>query len=348
MQTLQRVDMKFKEGDRVYCNIKDNDRSMELQPFIVTSINADGTYKLQGVYRRHFDAAEEQHIIHALATPEALVKLWQRQDPHLLDADGMQSFIDRRLQAQDLRWLMRTGHPSNIGLDDISRFDVMHRISEKRLQFLEDLGWPTDLNSYYKNIYTGSIHTLEQELWGMHDDLDSWRTEMHKTEEQLNELTNGDFYCLLDLTKGPGQVDPNKNTLGGKGLECTSVKEMRWYLKYYPHIEQIVKESLRLHKAFYERLNAGRHGEPRLITDRFFRSDECMAKIAGMCRMFEIDLDKLEDTSTFPERSIEGHVWSIVEHYEPATREEVEAWFKEHPTGEEEELGEGEEDAETD
>ena len=269
-------------------------------------------------------------------TKNEVVDEWRKQDPYLLDVDGMLEFIERRSQAQELLRLIRLCHPDEHG-EAISRSEVLQRISCQGLKILEDLGWPAAMNSYYTNLHTGDVATLESELWSLTDDLDPWRTVLHKYEEEINELTSGDFYCLIDETpRGRESFPPDgKCTLAGRGLECCTVKDMRWYLKHYPHIEQIVKEAVRAHKAFYENFSCGRHGEPKLLTDPYFRSDSCTHNIVGLSRMFGIDVDTLEDTSLLPPRSVEGHVWAVMECWRPATAEEVKVYQEKHPEGEE-------------
>jgi len=267
-----------------------------------------------------------------LATKETIIEEWRKQDPYLLEPEKMLEFIDKRLAAQELVRLMRLCHPNEHG-EAVTRGEVMHRIREQGLKVLDDLGWPRDMNSYYKNMHTGDISTLEQTLWDLTDNLDAWRTKMHEQEETINELTNTDFYCL----KPEAETEEKKVRCAGRGLECCSSKDMKAYVNQYPHIKDIVIESLRLHKAFYEQMNAGRFKELKLLTDNIFRNDECIHNIVVMCRMFKIDVDKIEDTSTFPPRSIEGHVWWVVENWEPATPEEVKAWQEKHPEEENDE-----------
>lgn len=260
-----------------------------------------------------------------LVSKENIIEEWRKQDPHLLEPERMLEFIDKRLAAQELMRLMRLGHPNQHG-EAVTRGEVMHRISEQGLKILDDLGWPRDMNSYYKNMHTKGLATLEQTLWDCSDDLNAWRTKMHEQEEEINELTNGDFYCL----KPEAETEDKKVRCAGRGLSCCSSKDMKWYVNRYPHIKDIVIESLRLHKAFYEQQHAGRYEEPKLLTDNFFRSDECIHNIVAMCRMFKIDVDKIEDTNTLPPRSIEGHVWWILENWEPATPQEIKTWKETH------------------
>jgi len=256
-----------------------------------------------------------------LATRESIIEEWRKQDPHLLEPEKMLEFIDKRLEAQELLRLIRLCHPNEHG-EAVTRSEVIRRISERGLAILDSLGWPRNMDSYYKNLHVGRLETLEKILWDLADDLDAWRTKMHDYEEEINELTNSDFYCLEPEAK----TEQDKVRCGGRGLECCSSKDMKGYLSRYPHIKDIVIEALRIHKAFYEQLPAGRYGEPKLLTDDHFRNDECTHNIVSMCRMMGIDVDKIEDTSTLPPRSIEGHVWWVLESHEPASQQEIQAW----------------------
>lgn len=173
-----------------------------------------------------------------LMSSSDVVEEWRKQDPYLLDAEGMTEFIDRRLQAQELLRLIRLCHPTEHG-EAITRGEVIHRIYHYGLKILEDLGWTTDMNSVYKNLHTGELETLRDCLWWLHDDLDPYRSKMHQLEEDLNDLTNGDWSCLYfgEEEKCSLKIDRDCESCKSKlsrGLETFPVNTIRKLLKKHP------------------------------------------------------------------------------------------------------------------
>ena len=92
-----------------------------------------------------------------------LVEAWKRGDPFLLDVEGFTEFIDRRMKAEELKRLIRLGHPNQHG-EAYTRFEVIKQISQTGLQILEDLGWPSDMNSNYKYLGGYKVEKLGQIL----------------------------------------------------------------------------------------------------------------------------------------------------------------------------------------
>lgn len=152
-----------------------------------------------------------------LESREPLIEEWRKQDPLLVDADKMMEFIDRRLEAQEMLRLIRLCHPNEHG-EAITRSEVIEKIGAQGLKILDDLGWPRDMESYYKFIHTGDICTLADALWDLSDDLDPWRTAMHDYEDEIVELTNRDFLCL----EPQEETEEKKVRCAGRGLECTA------------------------------------------------------------------------------------------------------------------------------
>lgn len=95
-----------------------------------------------------------------------LLEEWMKRDPYLIDTDGYLEFVDRRLNAEELKRLIRLGHPNQHG-EPYGRFDVIKMISERGLKILEDLGWPTDMGSHYILIHGYEVSTLKDCLFSL-------------------------------------------------------------------------------------------------------------------------------------------------------------------------------------
>jgi len=65
--------------------------------------------------------------------------------------------------AERILYLIRLGHPPEKG-EKYTRYEVQDEIKRRGLQLLKDLNWNCDLNSIYKNRYTGSEESLGQLL----------------------------------------------------------------------------------------------------------------------------------------------------------------------------------------
>jgi len=97
-----------------------------------------------------------------------LFEEWKKQDPYLIDTDGYLEFIEKRLHAEELKRLIRLGHPNQHG-EPYNRFDVIKMIRERGLKILEDLGWPTDMDSHYINIHGYEVRTLKDCLFWLNE-----------------------------------------------------------------------------------------------------------------------------------------------------------------------------------
>lgn len=97
-----------------------------------------------------------------------LVEEWKEKDPFLLDIEGFEKFVQNRTDAKELLRLTRLGHPNQHG-EPYSRLDVMKMIEERGMQILDDLGWPSDMDSHYSNIHGYTVSTLKQILYQFYD-----------------------------------------------------------------------------------------------------------------------------------------------------------------------------------
>lgn len=66
--------------------------------------------------------------------------------------------------AERIRHLMSLGHPCECG-EHYSRWMIMDECKRRGKLLFLDLGWPIEQDSIYKNKYTGSEHTLRQEVY---------------------------------------------------------------------------------------------------------------------------------------------------------------------------------------
>lgn len=97
-----------------------------------------------------------------------LLEEWRKRDPYLIDTEGYLEFIDRRMKAEELKRLIRLGHPNQHG-EPYGRFEVIDMISEIGIRILEDLGWPTDMESHYRSIHGYEVRTLQECLFFFKD-----------------------------------------------------------------------------------------------------------------------------------------------------------------------------------
>lgn len=88
-----------------------------------------------------------------------LLAEWKKRDPFLLDLEGFQRFSD----AHDLKRLIRLGHPDEYG-ESYRRLDVIKTIEERGMRILDDLGWSSDPNAYYKQVGGYRVERLGQIL----------------------------------------------------------------------------------------------------------------------------------------------------------------------------------------
>ena len=224
-----------------------------------------------------------------------LLEEWKKRDPLLADVGGFQRFSD----AHELKRLIRLGHPNQHG-EEYTRSDVISMIAERGGQLLEDLGWPTSWLSEYRNTHTGRVETLESALKWLNDGLDPLRSEMHRFEERINALTDGELY----------------DGFAARGLETYKVTELKKLVKKFPFIDELVRRSVILHKGFYERCKFGQ--ETALpLTDDFFKADESVKNIASHCRWLGIDINEIVPDKDLPPRNYWTHLFSVLEHWEP-------------------------------
>ena len=110
-----------------------------------------------------------------------LLEEWMKSDPYLIDTDGYLEFLDRRMNAEELKRLIRLGHPNQHG-EPYSRLDVMKMISERGLKILEDLGWPADMDSHYMPLCGYEVRTLKDCLFWF---VDQPRIDGYNADEQV-------------------------------------------------------------------------------------------------------------------------------------------------------------------
>lgn len=98
----------------------------------------------------------------------------------------MEEKINKELQAESaerLLKLIRMGHPNEKG-EPYSRFEVMKEIN-KRPNILKDLGWTTEDDAIYLNLYTHSSKTLKDISYNIHDGLNLWGVMEHWCPEAI-------------------------------------------------------------------------------------------------------------------------------------------------------------------
>lgn len=228
---------------------------------------------------------------------DKLLEQWKQHDPLLADLEGFQRF----LEANELKRLVRLCHPNQHG-EPFHRGQVIRMIEDYSMQILDDLGWPSDWQSKYRNIHTGTVETIESILkhWG--EGLSPCMRQMHDLEEGLNELTNGEFYG--------GAV--------GRGLETFKVTELRRLAKKHdsPEFKEILYKAVFLHKGFYERVSRG-DNPPVPLTDEYFKGDISVQNISSHCRRLGIDLEEIVPDSDLPPKSYDSELFTLLEHWEP-------------------------------
>jgi len=67
--------------------------------------------------------------------------------------------ILKKETAKRILYLIRLGHPTEKG-ELYNRYQVMEEIENRGFDLLKELGWNTDLESLYKNRYTGGVYSL--------------------------------------------------------------------------------------------------------------------------------------------------------------------------------------------
>ena len=170
------------------------------------------------------------------------------------------------------------------------------------MKILDDLGWPSDWQSKYRNIHTGTVETLEEILKHWSDGLAPLCRQMRDLDEKINELTNGEFYggCAL------------------RGLETFKVTELRKLAKKhdYQELKEILRKAIFLHKAFYERCSRG-DNPPLPLTDEFHRGSTSVQNISSQCRWLGIDPEEIIPDSDLPPKSYDSELFTLLEHWEP-------------------------------
>jgi len=144
-----------------------------------------------------------------------LFEEWKKRDPYLIDTDGYLEFVDRRMRAEELKRLIRLGHPDQHG-EPHGRFEAIEMIQQRGLKILEDLGWPTDMDSHYMLIHGYEVRTLKDCLFWLsgsktidryNADEEVWHVLEHweptdQTESVYPELTEEDKQYAIQCAVG--------------------------------------------------------------------------------------------------------------------------------------------------
>jgi len=212
-----------------------------------------------------------------------------------------------KLSAKEILAMLRvpSGHPNQHGYP-YSRSKVLEECKKRGKQLLEELGWPTSSDAIYYNIRDGEPETLKD----ITDDwqLDGFRGMLHEQEEELNRLTNGEFY----------------GDCASKGLECSTVSEWKILVEKHPTIQKKIREAIRLHKGFWEILYKKSLAS---LNDSARRADESADNIIKLSNWVGLDVNKTEEPDSLPKLSIYYGVWAVLEHYSP-TRPKIEEVIK--------------------
>jgi hypothetical protein len=169
----------------------------------------------------------------------------------------------------------------------------MDECSRRRKQLLIDLKWPIKPDSYYYSLYNGEKETLLQ-ICGE----DKWAPlgrASHELAVKLSEATNHEY---------------DHETVG---LSCTKLDFWKSLVNKYPKAKSILKEAIRLDKAFYEhKIHKG-----ALLSALKLGDAPCEHNIIMMAKWLGVDVTKLEPLDSIPKTDIYASVWKILEHYQP-------------------------------
>jgi len=205
------------------------------------------------------------------------------------------------LPSERLVELMQMGHPNQHG-ESYTRFEVMAECTRRGKRLLNDLGWPTDPNTLYYNRYCPDKETLasicDPWKWG------PFKRAMYELEQKLHAATNNEFreHC---------------------GLECSTLKEWKQILKRHPEITPLLRESVRLHKGFYEHV-IEHIGGVRPIGQLTKGDAICERNISALAKWLQLDVNAVEPLDSLPKPDLYQGVWTVVENWspEPPSRED--------------------------
>ena len=194
--------------------------------------------------------------------------------------------------AAEILKLMQMCHPTEHG-EIYTRLDVMHECERRGKQLLKDLKWPTDPNAPYYHAYTGEEETLQQICESY-----KWvplNGASHEHAAKLSKATNGEYDS--DST----------------GLSCTDLKFWRKTIEKHPEAKTILREAIRLDKAFYE---YSVHKEKLLSS--FKKNDSpCEHNVLSIAQWLGIDVAKLEPLDSIPKSDLYMGVWQLIESHQP-------------------------------
>lgn len=223
---------------------------------------------------------------------------WRLHDPledvenHLNHEIGVAKKPISKKTAQEIVRLMRMGHPDEHG-EIYDRFDVMEECARRGKQLLTELGWPTKPDSVYYNLWTGDEDTLLRLSGG-----DRW--------QPLGTLSSETTAKLSIATK-------NEYDHSSVGLSCSTLKFWQKLIVKYPDAKSILKEAVRLDKAYYEyKVHDG-----TLLSSMKHGDSPCEHNITSIAKWLGIDVTKLEPLNSIPKTDIYAGVWHIVENWQP-------------------------------
>ena len=103
------------------------------------------------------------------------------------------------------------------------------------------------------------------------------------------------------------------------GIECMDVADWKKILSGFDeftaaYIKIQLRECVRLHKGFYERIDS--RGDLKPIS-QFIKSQICEGNICSMALWLGLDVNKPEPPETLPKQNIYNGVWCVLEHWSP-------------------------------
>jgi hypothetical protein len=214
----------------------------------------------------------------------------EEAEAHLKHEIGVAKYPLSKKPAQEILRLMRMDHPNQHG-KVYSRFDVMDECNRRGKQLLTDLKWPTKPDSNYYNLYDGEKTTLLQIC-----DEDKWTPLSRASHEQAAKLS------------GATNHEYDQETVG---LSCTTLAFWKNLIDKYPKAKPILKEAVRLDKAFYEhKIHKG-----ALLSTLKSTDSPCEHNLIMLSKWLGIDITKLEPF--IPKTDIYAGVWHVIENYQP-------------------------------
>ena len=201
-----------------------------------------------------------------------------------------------KLTAKQILEIMQcpSGHPDQDGYL-FTRWQMLAECRRRGKALLEELGWPSDPQAVYWNRHTDGPETLES-ICKMNRD-DDFRTKLHESEQELRKATNGVY---------PENI----------GIECMDVADWKKILSGFDeftasYVKIQLRECVRLHKGFYERIDSGEDLKP--ISQ--FKSQICEGNICSMALWLGLDVNRPEPPETLPKPNIYSGVWCLLEHW---------------------------------